>query len=185
MEDDTLVESSFSVIINASIEKVDIPSWCFTLPESEYQSCSPAHCSAGATTAPAGRRMSINVEILGGSLMVQHYIEEIGQPDHLRLVPPQTYLRLRAAQRWGIFVTDGSSGQGTALLPSVSPTIDWVRLPQRFPVRIQVDSSAPTDLRIGQTASVAISHEPQSAALHNRLTSIRSGQLSSSIGSLK
>jgi hypothetical protein len=30
--------------------------------------------------------MSINVEILGGGLMVQHYIEEIGQPDHLRLV---------------------------------------------------------------------------------------------------
>ena len=59
---------------------------------------------------------------------------------------------------WGIFVPDGSSGQGTALLPSVSPTIDWVRLSQRFPVRIQVDSSAPTELRIGQTASVAISH---------------------------
>ena len=67
-------------------EKVDIPSWCFSLPESEYQACSPAHCSAGATTAPDGRRMSINVEILGGSLMVQHYVEEIGQPDHLRLV---------------------------------------------------------------------------------------------------
>jgi hypothetical protein len=30
--------------------------------------------------------MSINVEILGGSLMVQHYVEESGQPDHLRLV---------------------------------------------------------------------------------------------------
>jgi multidrug resistance efflux pump len=41
---------------------------------------------------------------------------------------------------------------------SVSPTIDWVRLPQRFPVRIQVDSSARAELRIGQTASVAISH---------------------------
>ncbi len=86
MENNTLVKSSFSATINAPIEKVDIPSWCFTLPESEYQSCSPAHCSAGATTAPDGRRMSINVEILGGSLMVQHYIEEIGQPDHLRLV---------------------------------------------------------------------------------------------------
>ena len=86
MKDKTLVKSSFSATINAPIEKVDIPSWCFTLPESEYQSCSPAHCSAGATTAPDGRRMSINVEILGGSLMVQHYIEEIGQPDHLRLV---------------------------------------------------------------------------------------------------
>ena len=30
--------------------------------------------------------MSINVEILGGSMMVQHYVEEIGKPDHLRLV---------------------------------------------------------------------------------------------------
>jgi hypothetical protein len=30
--------------------------------------------------------MSINVEILSGSLMVQHYVEEIGEPDHLRLV---------------------------------------------------------------------------------------------------
>src|SRR5215467_11822985 len=86
MEDNTLVESSVSVTINAPIEKVDIPSWCFTLPESEYQACSPAHYSAGATTAPDGRRMSINVEVLGGSLMVQHYVEEIGQPDHLRLV---------------------------------------------------------------------------------------------------
>jgi hypothetical protein len=86
MEDNTLVESSFSATIDAPIEQVDIPSWCFSLPESEYQSCSPAHCSAGATTASDGRRMSINVEILGGSLMVQHYVEEIGQPDHLRLV---------------------------------------------------------------------------------------------------
>jgi len=86
MEDNTLVKSSFSAVINAPIEKVDIPTWCFTLPESEYQSCSPAHCSAGATTAPDGRRMSINVEILGGSPMVQHYVEEIGQPDHLRLI---------------------------------------------------------------------------------------------------
>src|SRR5271170_1132414 len=45
------------------------------------------------------------------------------------------------------------------MLPSVSPTVDWVRLPQRFPVRIQVDSSVPAELRIGQTASVAISHD--------------------------
>src|SRR6516225_1801361 len=86
MEDNTLVESSVSATIHAPIEEVDIPSWCFSLPESEYQACSPAHCSPGATTAPDGRRMSINVEILGGSLMVQYYVEEIGQPDHLRLV---------------------------------------------------------------------------------------------------
>ena len=81
MEDNELVKSSFSATINAPIEKIDIPSWCFTLPESEYQWCSPAHCSAGATTSPDGRRMSINVEILGGSLFVQHYIEEVARPE--------------------------------------------------------------------------------------------------------
>lgn len=86
MESNTLVESSFSAMINAPFEKVDIPSWFFALPQAEYQSCSPAHSSAGASTAPDGRRMSINVEILGGSLMVQHYVEEIGQADRLRLV---------------------------------------------------------------------------------------------------
>ena len=42
MEDNTLVESSFSATINAPIEKVDIPAWCFKLPEAEYPSCSPA-----------------------------------------------------------------------------------------------------------------------------------------------
>ncbi len=86
MEEHVIVDSSFSAIINAPLEQIDIPSWCFTLPESEYQACSPAHCSAGATTSPDGRRMSVNVEIIGGSLMVQHYIEEFGEPDHLRLV---------------------------------------------------------------------------------------------------
>jgi hypothetical protein len=30
--------------------------------------------------------MSINVEVLGGSMIVQHYVEEVGQSDHLRLV---------------------------------------------------------------------------------------------------
>jgi len=56
---------------------------------------------------------------------------------------------------WGIYVSDGSGSVSTALLPSVSPTIDWVRLPQRFPVRIQVTGETPVPLRIGQTVSVA------------------------------
>jgi multidrug resistance efflux pump len=63
---------------------------------------------------------------------------------------------------WGIYVEDGSGNAGTGLLPSVSPTIDWVRLPQRFPVRLQVIGDTPVSLRIGQTVSVAMtpSFEP-------------------------
>lgn len=55
---------------------------------------------------------------------------------------------------WGIFVPDGSTVQ---LLPNVSQTIDWVRLPNRFPVRIQVTGKPSVPLRIGQTASVSLS----------------------------
>jgi multidrug resistance efflux pump len=54
---------------------------------------------------------------------------------------------------WAIFLQDGST---VDLLPEVSQTIDWVRLPNRFPVRIQVTGTPPVPLRIGQTVSVAV-----------------------------
>ena len=63
MSDNQIVDSSFTAIINAPIGKIDIPTWCFSLPEREYQGCSPAHIAAGFTTAPDGKRMSVNVEI--------------------------------------------------------------------------------------------------------------------------
>jgi RND family efflux transporter MFP subunit len=57
---------------------------------------------------------------------------------------------------WGVYVQDGSGSSSTALLPSINQTIDWVRLPQRFAVRIQVVGKSPVPLRIGQTVSVAM-----------------------------
>ena len=44
---------------------------------------------------------------------------------------------------WGIYVQDGSGSDSTGLLPSISQTIDWVRLPQRFPVRLHVLGRSP------------------------------------------
>lgn len=85
MQDDTIVDTSFTAVINAPVEAIDIPAWCFSLPDAEYQGCSPAHVAAGATTARDGRRMSINVEVIGGTPMVQHYVEQTAKPDHLVL----------------------------------------------------------------------------------------------------
>lgn len=85
MEDNIIVDSSFTAVINAPLDAIDIPSWCFGLPDKEYQGCSPAHVAAGATTAPDGRRMSINVEVIGGTPMVQHYVEKLAEPHHLIL----------------------------------------------------------------------------------------------------
>src|SRR5258708_39673211 len=38
---------------------------------------------------------------------------------------------------WGIYVQDGSGSDATDLLPFVTQTIDWVALPQSFPVRLR------------------------------------------------
>jgi hypothetical protein len=47
MSDPVIVDSSFSAIINAPIKRIDIPDWCFNLPEHEYQGSSPPHVAAG------------------------------------------------------------------------------------------------------------------------------------------
>ena len=51
-----------------------------------------------------------------------------------------------------------SDGQlGPSLLPRVTPTFDWIRLAQRFPVRVRLKELPPdVDLRVGLTASVQI-----------------------------
>jgi multidrug resistance efflux pump len=59
---------------------------------------------------------------------------------------------------WGIAQKDGSTGFD--LLPSISPTFEWIRLAQRVPVRIHLDR-LPEDvkMRVGTTASVLVMTE--------------------------
>jgi hypothetical protein len=48
----------------------------FHLPEAEYQHCCPPDdIAAGTTSTDNGRRMSINVEMIGETLMIQHAIQ--------------------------------------------------------------------------------------------------------------
>ena len=87
MTDRILSHSSFSHIVDVPIERIDIADWLFNLPEAEYQRCCPPdHIAAGATSTDNGRRMSINVEMIGETLMIQHYIGEITEPHLCRMV---------------------------------------------------------------------------------------------------
>jgi hypothetical protein len=86
MTDQLITESSRTAVVKVPIEFVDISTWLFSLPDAEYQRCSPAHIAAAATATDDGRRMSINVETIGGGLMVQHYVEDIGKKDHCRVL---------------------------------------------------------------------------------------------------
>jgi len=56
---------------------------------------------------------------------------------------------------WGIAQSDGATGAD--LLPNISPTFEWIRLAQRIPVRVHLDSIPEgVHLRVGTTASVLV-----------------------------
>ena len=56
---------------------------------------------------------------------------------------------------WGIAQSDGSTG--FQLLPSISPTFEWIRLAQRLPVRVRItDVPEGVVLRVGTTCSVLV-----------------------------
>ena len=56
---------------------------------------------------------------------------------------------------WGIAQSDGAPGYD--LLPSISPTFEWIRLAQRIPVRVHlIDVPDEIKLRVGMTCSVLV-----------------------------
>jgi multidrug resistance efflux pump len=63
---------------------------------------------------------------------------------------------------WAVLQPDGSSG---GVLPRIERTLDWVRLAQRFPVRVQLEPpSAARPYRMGATAVVTIRGEAPTAS---------------------
>src|SRR5262249_45124100 len=87
LTDMVLVESEKTATIHTPVERVDIADWLLHLPDAEYQRCAPPdHIAAGTTTTDDGRPMSINVEVIGGTLMVQHYVADVHEPHHCRMV---------------------------------------------------------------------------------------------------
>ena len=85
--DMVLVHTQEIATINAPIDEVDIADWLFTLSDAEYQRCAPPdHLAAGSTTTDDGQPMSINVEVVGGTLVIQHYVAEVQAAHHCHMV---------------------------------------------------------------------------------------------------
>ena len=91
----TIIHSVCDVPVPAPAENLDLVSWVFGLSDKEYQACSKGHIAAGSSTHPDGTRTSVNVETVGGHLLVQHYVPEIAQPDHVKLVSQTDYWLIR------------------------------------------------------------------------------------------
>jgi multidrug resistance efflux pump len=92
----------------------------------------------------------------------ENYIEDIRKGDRA-VVTLMTYPDKPLEGRvdslgWGIAQDDGSTGFD--LLPTISPTFEWIRLAQRVPVRIHLDHvPEEVKLRVGTTASVLVMTE--------------------------
>ena len=83
----TLGQSTFSHVFETPIENIDVSHWIFNISDAEYQHCAPGdHIAAGTTTTNDGRPMSINVERIGPNLVIEHYIGEILEKRHFKLV---------------------------------------------------------------------------------------------------
>ncbi|SHG31694.1 hypothetical protein [Flavobacterium defluvii] len=79
-------ESAATAIINAPIDSINLSEWLFNLKSHEYQACSKGHIAAGNSISTDGKRMSINVEQVADTLLVQHYIEETGEKDYCKVI---------------------------------------------------------------------------------------------------
>jgi len=118
------------------------------------------------TYVTAGKQLIALVDT--GSFWIAAYFKEtqlphisLGQKANLTIMGynNQPFQGIVRSVGWGTYVQDGSGSDTTGLLPSINQTVDWVRLPQRFPVRIQVLGKPPVPLRIGQTVSAAMTRE--------------------------
>lgn len=73
---------SREVLIDHPVEQIDLPTWIENLSDRDYQACSPAHRAAGIFRQD-GMLGSINVESIGGHLLVHHYLAVRAEPGHL------------------------------------------------------------------------------------------------------
>ena len=121
------------------------------------------------TYVNAGNQLMALVD--GSSFWIAAYFKEtqlphieIGQKANVAIMGyKQPFQGVVRSIGWGVYVQDGSGSDATDLLPAISQTVDWVRLPQRFAVRIEPLGAPPVPLRIGQTVSVAMTPEVEPA----------------------
>ena len=69
------MKSSSQTVIGLPADRIDLRAWLAILSDRDYQACSPAHRAAGVFHED-GVFGSINVESVGGHLLVHHYLSE-------------------------------------------------------------------------------------------------------------
>jgi hypothetical protein len=89
---------------------IDLERWLFELSDEEYQACARGHRAAGVFTDERGRG-SVNVESIGGNLLIQHYRLVRGERSHVEMLSAASTVYLLhlipvvGSVRWTLTVT--------------------------------------------------------------------------------
>ena len=100
--------------VNLPLDQVDLETWLFTLTDADYQATARGHRAAG-TFIEDGVRGMVNVESIGGHLIVQHYREVSAAPSHVEMVSERSRVYLfhlvpvSVQVRWTMSVTARST----------------------------------------------------------------------------
>ena len=98
------------VALHEPTDQLDLETWLFELSDADYRACARGHRGAGVFTDERGRGM-INVESIGGNLIVQHYRSVCAGRDRVEMYSPASRVYLfhlipvAAAVRWTLEVT--------------------------------------------------------------------------------
>ena len=66
------MQHSSRTVIDHPADRIDLAQWLSTMTDREYQSCSRSHRAAG-TFREGNTFGMVNVEAIGGHLLIQHY----------------------------------------------------------------------------------------------------------------
>jgi hypothetical protein len=98
------------VTLNEPSDQIDLEAWLFELSDSDYQACAKGHQAAGVFVDEQGRGM-VNVESIGGNLIVQHYRPLSADRSSVEMYSPASRVYLfhvvpvAAAVRWTLDVS--------------------------------------------------------------------------------
>ncbi|MEU4235766.1 hypothetical protein [Actinoplanes sp. NPDC026619] len=109
------MKTSHCTPLHVPIQAVDLEEWIFSLSDEDYRAASPQHRAAGVTRSN-GIRGTINVESIGGMLIIQHYREVTSGAQGFELLSERSRVYLfhvvpvPARVRWTMAVEPGRNG---------------------------------------------------------------------------
>ncbi|SOX55771.1 hypothetical protein MAAFP003_4465 [Mycobacterium ahvazicum] len=124
-----LMEFEQHTTIDLPANRLDVPKWLFGMTDREYQRCAKGHRAAG-TFVESGTRGMVNVESIGGHLLVQHYREDSSKPSEVVMVSPKSRIYLTHVL---------PATLGVRWVMSVTPVTDST---SRFTCRVELEVPA-------------------------------------------